>query len=983
MNLSKTNDGPPPSGDTLQTLLEVAAPFQVAGNTSFFLDQAQACWWLEQGQIELFVVQAQNGSVQGERRHFVTLHAGTLLFGLTQCATLGPSHTLLAVPHVNTVVRHIKREQVQALGADQAPQLSVAIDLWILALCDGLARWVAHNPIIHQSVRPGSAVLAPADHRIASAEGIVWLELPRDATLVLGVQELSPGTATRLFPLSPASWVQCSQALETLARDTVYMLEHSKLWDGLNALHDILLPTAQLNFMLADVDEHNRLRQRKESARRDWALGIGTLRGVLERVGTDQRQSTDDGQPPLVQALQAVGRYEGFEIGSVPRALDEDDNSIALRTLVQINNLRLRRVVLKTGWAEYDTAAMLGFAKNDSRPLAIIPLAGKGIKVIDPTYHAVIQGQQAIDMLASDACVFTAPLPSAALSWKALPKFTVMRGWRDLVAMVLAALAGGLLGMAVPIGSAYLIDTVIPGHDSNHLLQVGIILAILGVATFIMSYVGGLGFSRFQARASPALQAAIIDRLLRLPVRFFRDFSAGDLAMRAGAITQVDQMISSSASQALVGAVFAIYSFALLLYYDWRLGLWAVLLTWIYTLLSLLLIWLQLRAERERASLAGSQQSLTLQMVTGITKIRLSASEDRVFARWATRFAKIPQLGLAAARYGNLQLTLNALFGLIPLFLFFLILGKYRDPAEINVMMLGGLAAFLTAFNNFKGSVTQVTQMITTMLAAQPLLERAMPIMHAVPEISVAKDHPGRLSGAVEFDQVSFQYAPDGPMVLDQVSLSAKAGEFIAIVGPSGCGKSTLIRLLLGFEGTTSGRILLDNKNIDELDILAVRRQMGVVLQNSRLMPGTLYENIVGASDCTLSDVWEAVRHAGLAADIERMPMGLHTMLTEGGSLSGGQIQRLMIARAIVGRPRLLVLDEATSALDNRIQALVTASLEQMSVTRIVIAHRLSTVVKANRIYVMDAGRVVEHGSFDQLMHLEGYFSRLVAAQLV
>lgn len=977
MALSRTDAAP--CGPKLRKLLDSVESRQVAGNTPFLLDRSETCWWLERGRIEIFVVDLRDGEPQGARRHFATMESGTMMFGLEADDT-GPA--LLAVPHVDTHVRCIGRDRLQELSGDSAGELAAPIDQWIRAVSDGLARWASPSPVIQHAVPADSVIRVPAHHRVGGANGIVWVELPRDTALFLGAQELPPGSGPCLLPLSPETWAQCGVALDVPGYDTVRLLCEGRLWDGLATLHDVLMPTAQLNQMLASVDEHHRLRQRTASAERDWQRGMGELRSVL-----DQRHAEEvrygGGMLPLQLAMQAVGDVEGFEVRLPVRRTQASEAPVDLGEIVRASGLRSRRVVLEPGWERHDTQAMLGFAKDDGRPLAILPGIGKDLKVLDPVRGETVHGLQAVALLADTAYVFTAPLPFAALGWAALSRYTLRRGWGDLLTLIGTAIAGGLLGMAVPIASSYLIDTVIPGHDRNHLVQVGFILVVLGLATFIMSYIGGIAFSRFQARAGPALQAAIIDRLLRLPVGFFRNHSAGDLALRASAVTQIDQLVSGSAVNALLGSVFAVFSFGLMMYYDWRLGLWAALMTLVYSLLSLAFVWLQLRHERGLARLDGQLQSMALQLVTGIAKLRLSASEDRAFARWAGLFAPCRLLSVKAARYANLQAVLGALFGLLPLLVFFLILGHYRDPDHRDMLAVGGLAAFLSAFGNFNGSMTQMTQTLVSLLSVQPLLERAMPIMTATPEVSDDKDDPGTLSGAVEFSHLSFRYAEDGPLILDDVCLSARAGEFIAIVGASGCGKSTLIRLLLGFEQPEAGMVLLDGKDMQELDVLAVRRQMGVVLQNSRPMPGSLYENIIGISDGGLEEAWEAARMAGLAEDIQRMPMGMHTMVTEGGSLSGGQMQRLMIAQAVVCRPRILVMDEATSALDNRVQAVITDSLERLSVTRIVVAHRLSTVVKANRIYVMDAGRVVEEGNFEQLMQRNGHFARLAAAQMV
>lgn len=982
MASSKT-EAAPPCGPALRALLNASALEPVAGNTPFLLDAPDRCWWLESGCIELFVVHADVDQGAGVRRHFASVQAGSLLLGVGRASALGQGgqYTLLAVPHVNSAVRPLARGQIEALAGD-AGTLAAVIDRWVGVLLQALARWVVPAPMIQQTLVFDKPCAVAAHRRVASADGILWLDVPADAALFLGTEDIAGSGAVGSVALSDVAWLLTGRALELRGRRTQSLLDEGRLWAGLDALHRLLLPAAQLNLVLTEVDERQRLQRRGESARRDWRQGLWLLQDVLEPVAP-QEQVLQSGTSVLVRAMQAVAQAEGFAL-RLPRGHGSDGAGAVpdLRAILQASDVRGRQVMLTLGWERSDTQAMLGFASDDGRPLAILPRAGRRIEVLDAQHQRIVRGAQALGMLAPGAWVFTAPLPTQPLDWRVLPRFTLARGWRDLLAVLLSALCGGLLGMAVPIGSSYLIDTVIPAHERGYLLQVGLILVALALASFVMTYVGSLAFSRFEARAGSALQAAIIDRLLRLPTGFFRDYTAGDLALRAGAITRIEQLISGSASQALLGGVFAVFSFGLLLYYDWRLGLWAVLLTVIFAALSLLLLWLQLRQERQQAHLEGRLQGLVLQLVTGMAKLRLSASEDRAFARWTHLFAQDRRVSLAAASYGNLQAVLNALFGLGPLILFFLILGKFRDPSEVGALTVGALAAFLAAFNNFKGSVTQMLHTLVGLLAVQPLLERAMPILTAQPEASAEREDPGELAGAVDFSHLSFRYQADGPLVLDDLTLSVRAGEFVAIVGASGCGKSTLVRLLLGFEPVQAGAILLDGKDMAELDVLAVRRQMGVVLQNTRPLPGSLIENIVGATDASLQDAWDAARAAGLAQDIEQMPMGMHTMVSEGGGLSGGQMQRLMIARAIVGKPRILVLDEATSALDNRVQAVITDSLERLSVTRIVVAHRLSTVTRADRIYVMDAGRVVEQGSYEELMRQGGHFARLAAAQL-
>jgi ABC-type bacteriocin/lantibiotic exporter with double-glycine peptidase domain len=267
-------------------------------------------------------------------------------------------------------------------------------------------------------------------------------------------------------------------------------------------------------------------------------------------------------------------------------------------------------------------------------------------------------------------------------------------------------------------------------------------------------------------------------------------------------------------------------------------------------------------------------------------------------------------------------------------------------------------------------------------LIAIPMYERAKPILTQALESQGSGDAKVQLQGSIEVSHVSFRYEPDGPLILDDVNLRIEHNEFVAVVGPSGSGKSTLLRVLLGFETPTEGGVFYDGQAMSSLDVRAVRQQIGVVLQNSRVMAGDIYSNIVGNSGRSIEDAWRAARQAALDKDVEAMPMGMHTVLSPGGgTLSGGQRQRLLIARALASRPTILFFDEATSALDNVTQAVVSESLERLRVTRVVIAHRLSTIQQADKIVVLDRGRVVEIGRFDELMQKRGVFYALAKRQ--
>ncbi len=312
------------------------------------------------------------------------------------------------------------------------------------------------------------------------------------------------------------------------------------------------------------------------------------------------------------------------------------------------------------------------------------------------------------------------------------------------------------------------------------------------------------------------------------------------------------------------------------------------------------------------------------------------------------------------------------------LVLFWLLVGPAGQRLSTGMFL-----AFSTAFNIFLYSTLDVIATALQALVVVPFYERAAPILVAKSEAHQGGEARITLTGAIEVSHVSFRYDPRGPLVLDDVSLKIEANEFVAIVGPSGSGKSTLLRMLLGFEPCTGGAVFYDDQVLTGLDVRIVRQQIGVVTQNTRVMAGDIFTNIVGSSGFGLDDAWVAAKKAALDADIEAMPMGMHTVISQGGgTLSGGQRQRLLIARALVGRPRILFFDEATSALDNVSQAVVSESLERLRVTRVAIAHRLSTIRHADKIVVLDGGRIVQVGRFEQLMEQDGPFRTLAARQI-
>jgi ABC-type bacteriocin/lantibiotic exporter with double-glycine peptidase domain len=487
-----------------------------------------------------------------------------------------------------------------------------------------------------------------------------------------------------------------------------------------------------------------------------------------------------------------------------------------------------------------------------------------------------------------------------------------------------------------------------------------------------------LATQRLQTRVGVAVQGGLWDRLLRLPPQFFRAYTVGELANRSLGIETMRQLLAPATVDVFITAGFSVASFALLLAY--APGLAAVAGGVIVLMLGVM-AWgshKQLRAQRSAWASEMRVAGFVAQLLTAVGKLRVAGAEDRAFGRWAQEFAKQRRSAQRAMRAINAVATFTVAAPLVCELAVFAASSSSAGKGLTVATFVGFNAALLQVLI----ALVALGPAVAAVVAAVPLVETTQPILQAVPEITSDGDDPGELSGEIELCNVSFRYGPYGPLAVDDVSFRIRAGELVAIVGPSGSGKSTLIRLLLGFEEPQSGSVLFDGQDLDELDIERVRQQLGVVLQDGALLPTDVLTNLVGVSGASLEDAWRALRMVGLAEQIEQLPMGIHTMISEQSStFSGGERQRLMLARALVRRPRIMLLDEATSAVDAKAEAQIAASLSSVPATRVVVAHRLTTIAGADRIYVMLGGRLVARGNYDELLESSSTFAELVNRQ--
>ena len=674
----------------------------------------------------------------------------------------------------------------------------------------------------------------------------------------------------------------------------------------------------------------------------------------------------------------------------------EDNAGEIVEGLADAAGLRARRVLLDKQWWKRAGAPMLArLAERRRKPredapeersrgwvvLVPHPYDGYRMRAVDPRDGAVIEWRVDAGIaarLGAHAYTFHRRFPHRPLGARDLLAFALAEGRRDLWLLAGAGAIAALVGLLMPAATGWLIDRAIPSGRGDRVLALIAGLALAGVTLIALDVLRSLAAMRFEARVGVSLQAALVDRVLAAPARMLRGFASGDLALRIGAVNTLQRTLLGTTLATFVTALFVVGNVALMLHYSATLAAAALAIGALVVAVSTLAGLLRLRLGARIEALDGAVGALTYELFAGIAKLRAAGAEARAFARWAGRYDAYRDASRDGARLANWE---TVALGILQPGATALVLYLAWRLAGRMALSTGDFVAFLAAMFAMLGGVHALTASVLDVVNLKPVWERARPILETLPEDGPARGERHVPAGAIRFCNVSFAYA-DGDPVLHGIDLAIAPGELVAVVGPSGSGKSTLIRLLLGFDEPSRGRIEYDGRDLRGLDRRALRRAIGTVLQDGRLWDGDLYGNIAGAAEVSVEQAWEAARAAGLAEDIEAMPMGLYTRVGEAlSTLSGGQRQRVLIARALASGPRILLLDEATSALDNVSQAKVLEGLGRLDATRVVIAHRLETVKRADRIVVLEGGRIVQEGTFAQLAARQGPFAALLERQ--
>jgi len=738
---------------------------------------------------------------------------------------------------------------------------------------------------------------------------------------------------------------------------------------------DILLEEYQRNIVKEENFIFASMMEGEDSKERNYRL----IYSLFNKKSSFKQKTPESGNSTY-DALAYVCDQKKISIAPFTKIVAANGRRFQLQDVARISNFITREVILTPEWYKRDSGPLVAFIEKGNKAVALLPNR-KGYQAYNPATNETFPvDEDFAEQLNPRAQSIYRPFPNKKLSIKDILLFAFKEITpTEVVRFGLLSLLGTLIGILLPILNQQIYDNYIPMSLSAGIIQIGLVLIACNIGNLSFTVVKNLTSSVAFSKMGNSVFAAACERLFNLPSSFFRNYQAADLSERVIQIESVFQAISSVGVRTVISAAFSIlYVVQMATYAPSLAGIGIILMLFVMGLV-LLMGWLQTRNQKKLIELSSKANSKMYQYLVGIEKVRGAGAEEHAMHEYLKPYVESKNVAMHNGRLGALNNVLGIFIssGFSILFYIQMVNGKMD-------LSVGQFSAFLAAFGSFSAAMLSISGAVTTLNSVKPMIERIKPVLEAIPEYSEDSEVPGELKGDIEVSNLNFAYEEGEDLILKDISLHIKEGEYIGIVGGSGGGKSTLLKMLLGFEKPTSGKIYYDGKDIDAMDKRELRKKFGVVLQDGKLIGGSIFENMtITAPQATMKDAQKVAEEVGLAEDIEHMPMGMHTVLAEmGGAISGGQQQRILIARAIIARPNVLFFDEATSALDNTTQKMVTDSLAKLNATRLVIAHRLSTIQECDRIIVMDKGQIVEIGNYEELMEQEGLFYDLAKRQV-
>lgn len=941
-------------------------------------------WYVEEGSVNLFAIELKEGHAEGPRTFLSNCNPPSLLFSIDREYT-APVLEVFAIAETHVKLWQLKAPLLEeALQKDPSLRSAFApkLESWIHYIAQYAEKddrekhdifvTIDEERVIEQgeSFSVKRAVDAPQKREI------VWIQITQGISSFLGTETLTLDSSHSPLPLTYHLWLKANENLSIHTFCTESMLDDTLWRDSLKLLHRTLFHY----YLTYKEEKKGRVQKHLKIKLEEENETLNTVfKEMVSLLNPEEVVSLPSSTDPLFKACLLLGKIQRIHFELPSDLPPHREISIQIAAIANASEVRYRQVKLTKGWWKEDSGPLLAFHGVEQKPVVLRRRRGF-YEMIDPetkNKRIVTPG------LASDiiklAYTFYRPFPNQLTKAREAISFFLQTNVHEIFPIILFGSIGSILSLFFPFATERIFNRAIPDTDTSVLMQLCLGLFLSALSTAVFFYLRSLGLVRMAGYASNGLQAALWDRLLKLPASFFRQFTTGNLVQKVTSIEQIRQILSDNSSRIILSGIFSFFYLLAMLFYSPLLSLMAILLMSISFAITIAAFYYKLHYMHKIQNLSSVINGVLVQIISGVGKLRVAGAENNAFSYWAKMFTKLKRYELSAQSIHNVVLTLVTF---LPILSYAVIFGTVMMLKESGGISLGAFLGFNAAFTTFSASLFGVSTSLMDLVAIPPLWNNVRNIIEAPLENIAEKAKTGTLTGEISIDNISFKYAKEGPHILENISLHVNPKEFVALVGPSGSGKSTLVRLLLGFETPSIGTIYYDNNELPSLNLHDVRKQIGTVLQTGGIISGTLYDNIVCGGVYPKTKIDEALALSGFIHDIDTFPMGLHTFIPMGGeTLSGGQKQRLLIARALLPEPKILIFDEATSALDNKVQDEISRNLDALDVTRVVIAHRLSTIKHADRIYVIDKGHTVETGTFQELATRPGLFQNMLNRQ--
>jgi len=935
--------------------------FLVADGEPFSLEPGQPLRTVRSGQVDVFIlVRDQQGDII-TRQLLFNVQPGQLL-----ATAHSQTHQLIAVP----------RGDVQlSAPVDEALLNDQLTSVWCEKMLEGLAALEVFQGDHPERLQIGETLTLAGGRRLRAKTGVVWIVQQNGPELRLGLSPLPKDILSAGFAISRNTGLTSSGDIKvrTIRLSSLGLEQARHAFEYFSA--------AMLHFhgdMVLD-EEQKRAARNAERQNTSYSRFANAISSFSEVLGGQSLGLEASSLKPLEQSIAMVAKIYGHHVPAHSVIKDNDVSGNAIERSARSMRLRACQVKLNGDWWKQDIGRLLAFKGNDKTPVAIIPNGRHGFLLFDSDLGKTRKPtKEDIKAISSRAYALYPVFPDSPLPMRQFLVFGLKYCVRDSMEAFSLVLLAGALAMTTPVLSAYIINLVVPTGDARLLAELTAALLVSLIAMGAVRYTSEIANLRIEGRVGGLVRAALIDRIIRMPSNQIQSVSTSVAAMQLSRLDGFRKSILQLATTSISAVLNGLFSLGVLFYFAPPA---ALIVLGLISLLIAGVAWFGYRQYQvlyEGEHIQGNISTALYEAINNIAVLRAFGTEMAAFSNWAQSYVAFRHKRMKSGIIANRAKVLIGSYDIIITGVAFAALGLL-NTGDVST---GGFLAFVGALSVVSASGLQLANSVLSVFRSLPAARIAKPLLKGRPIAMPTPGHEQPPSGKIEISKVFHRYHADGPMILNGIDFKIEPQQYVALVGPSGSGKSTLLKILLGLEVPASGAVYYDGQDLARLDQISLRRHIGTVMQEAGLFPGSILENIRGGVDASTDEVWEAASMAAIAEDIRAMPMGLHTVITgSDGAVSGGQAQRILIARALVGRPSILLFDEGTSALDRRRQKQVEGNLGRLAASRLVIAHRLETVRHCDKIFVMDQGRIVDHGTFNELSEKPGIFANLLFAQ--